>query len=71
MWAPERETEVLCLCEFFWDQVMVGHNLDGCAFTQQHCVEFSSGGRDVLSTECSNGALNIGLRNLERHIGVL
>lgn len=26
---------------------------------------------DVLSTECSNGALNVGLRNLKRHVGIL
>lgn len=37
--------EVQHLCEFFGDQVMVGHNLGGCASTQQHLVDFSSGRR--------------------------
>jgi len=37
--------EVQHLSEIFGDKVIVGHDLDGCASTQLHLVDFSSGRR--------------------------
>lgn len=37
--------EVQHLCESFWEQVVVGDDLDGCASAQQHLFGFTSQGK--------------------------